>query len=251
MRYFAELAYHGANYCGWQRQPKQLSVQEVLEEALSLILQEEVEVFGCGRTDTGVHASQFFMHFDLEQAFDQNLLGRLNRYLPKDIVLYRIFEVSANAHARFDAYSRSYEYHLDFRKNPFAQKQSYYFPFAEKLNHDAMQKAAQLLLDYEEFLPFCKANSDAKTMRCELSRSEWVWHPKQHKMVFHITANRFLRGMVRLIVGMCLNVGQGKLPLPAVQKALDEQTRLEKSWSAPPDGLFLTQVRYPFLDRAT
>lgn len=248
MRYFAELAYNGTNYYGWQRQPDQKSVQEVLEDALSLLLRTTVEITGCGRTDTGVHASQYFIHFDYEQEFPKEFVRRLNKYLPPDIVVYSIFEVALDAHARYDAHYRSYEYHLDFRKNPFAQHTSYFFPFAERLDLQAMQQAAQLLLSFDEFFPFCKTHTDVKTLRCNLFRSEWEWLETEQKLVYHIAANRFLRGMVRLIVGMCLNVGLGKLTLEAVQQALEKQERLSQSWSVPPDGLFLTAVRYPFLD---
>jgi tRNA pseudouridine38-40 synthase len=247
MRYFAELAYNGQAYFGWQRQPEQVSVQSTIEEALSTILNTPLEITGCGRTDTGVHARQYFIHFDLEGAFPENFLLRLNKFLPADIAFRRIFEVKADAHARYDAYYRSYEYHIDVFKNPFELGTSHYFPFTRDLDFSKMEEAAALLLQYEEFFPFCKTNTDVKTMRCELFRSEWAFdHAKGHH-VYHISANRFLRGMVRLIVGMCLYVGQGKMSLAEVRTALDQQARLPKSWSIPPDGLYLTDVRYPFL----
>lgn len=247
MRYFSELAYNGTNYFGWQIQPKQLSVQEKLEDAFSTLLQTKIQVVGCGRTDTGVHASQFFLHFDFPEDLPGDLLSRINKFLPKDIAIRRIFEVSKDAHARFDAFHRSYEYHLVFHKNPFEVNTAYFFPQAHQLDVQKMQDAAALLLNYEAFFPFCKTRSDAKTMDCEMKRAEWVLDEKAEKLVFHISANRFLRGMVRLIVGMCLNVGLGKLDLQIVKEALDNQTRIEKSLSAPAHGLFLTEIRYPFL----
>jgi tRNA pseudouridine38-40 synthase len=247
MRYFAELAYNGAAYYGWQKQPGQASVQTTLEEAFSLILNTPIEVTGCGRTDTGVHAHQYFMHFDFEGAFPQGFINRMNKYLPKDIALYQIMEVAPDAHARFDANSRSYEYHLEFRKNPFTTSTAYHFPFAEQIDRHQLQQAAALLLDYTDFFPFCKTNTDVKTMKCQLSRCEWIFDDARHQMVFHISANRFLRGMVRLIVGMCLNVGIGKTSLEEVRSAMDQQKRLKQSWSVPPQGLFLTDIRYPFL----
>jgi tRNA pseudouridine38-40 synthase len=251
MRYFAELAYNGTNYVGWQSQPGQRSVQGTIEEALSTILNTPIEVVGCGRTDAGVHAKQYFLHFDFEGSFPQGFDRRINKFLPPDIAIYRFIEVGPEAHARFDATQRAYEYHIDFRKNPFGKDTRYFFPFAGHLNEALLQDAAQLLLDYQEFYPFCKSNTDVKTMRCDLRRSEWMIDREAQSMVFHIAADRFLRGMVRLIVGMCLNAAQGKLGLEAVRRALEQQTRLPKSLSAPPDGLYLTDIRYPFIDSAT
>jgi tRNA pseudouridine38-40 synthase len=243
MRYFAELAYNGAAYHGWQRQPDQLGVQQVIEETLSLILRQPLEVTGCGRTDTGVHAGQYFLHFDFEGDFPKNFLRRLNKVLPPDIAFLRIFEVPAEAHARFDATHRSYAYYLIFQKNPFRQHTAYLYPYLHRPDIDRMQAAAALLLRYDEFYTFCRSNTDAHTMRCDLSRSEWEVID-EHQLVFHISSDRFLRGMVRLIVGMCLNVGTGKLSLDAVKKALDDQAILNKAESAPPAGLFLNKVEY-------
>ncbi len=247
MRYFAELAYNGAQYYGWQKQPGRISVQEQLEAAFSTILGTAIEIVGCGRTDTGVHARQYFMHFDFGGQFPREFLRRINKFLPPDIAIYRIFEVAPGAHARFDATHRAYEYHLDFIKNPFGRETSYFYPFARLPETGRMQEAAQLLLDYGEFFPFCKTHTDVKTMRCALRRSEWEGSPADGKMVFHIASDRFLRGMVRLIVGMCLNVGTGKMTLEEVRRALERQERLGKSWSIPPQGLFLTEVRYDLL----
>lgn len=251
MRYFSELAYNGTNYCGWQIQPNGITVQETLEKAFSTILRTSIAITGCGRTDTGVHASQFFIHFDFEETFPKGFLNRINKFLPKDILIKRIFEVASDAHSRYDAYHRSYEYHIYFHKNPFGLETSYHFPFAEKLDINKMQQAADLLLKYEAFFPFCKAHSDAKTMLCDVRRAEWIFDQKEKKLVFHISANRFLRGMVRLIVGMCLNVGLGKLAIADVQLALDQQIRLKKDLSVVAKGLFLTEVKYPFLDKKT
>lgn len=247
MRYFAELAYNGSQYFGWQNQPDKISVQETLESAFSTILGVPVEVVGCGRTDTGVHAKQYFMHFDYDGKFPREFLRRLNKFLPKDIAVFQIFNVPSQAHARFDAIHRAYEYHIDFIKNPFGIGLSYFYPFTAIPEPAKMQEAASLLLNYEEFFPFCKTKTDAKTMRCALKRSEWEGSPEAGKMVFHIASDRFLRGMVRLIVGMCLNVGIGKVSLEETRQALEQQQWLKKSWSVPPDGLYLTDVRYGFL----
>ncbi len=247
MRYFSELAYNGTKYSGWQKQPHSPSVQESIEQAFSTILGADIEAVGCGRTDTGVHASQYFMHFDFEGKFPPSFLNRVNKLLPEDIAIYRIFEVEASAHARFDANLRSYEYRIVLEKNPFETHTAWHFPFFERLNLEQVQAAAALLLEYDEFAPFCKSNNDLKTMKCNLTRSEWVLDEAGKRLTFHISANRFLRGMVRLVVGMCLNVGLGKIALDDVQRALNEQALLQKSWSVPPHGLFLTEVKYPFL----
>ena len=251
MRYFVELAYNGTRYYGWQRQARQLSVQEALEKAFSTILNTPIAITGCGRTDTGVHAKQYFIHFDYEGEFPPAFDRRINKFVGPDIVLYRFWQVAENAHARFDATHRAYEYHLSFIKNPFEQETTYFFPFASQLDIVAMQEAARLLLTYSAFYPFCKSDTDVKTMRCELRQAEWEWQAATQKLIFHIAANRFLRGMVRLIVGMCLNVGLHKLKLAEVKEAMDQQIRIPKSLSVPPQGLFLTDIRYPFLDQAT
>jgi len=247
-RYFVELAYNGTPFSGWQRQPNATTVQSVLEEAFSTILRTNIVVTGCGRTDTGVHAKQYFMHFDFEGEFPNYFIQRINKYLPPEIVLYRIFEVKKEAHARYDAYHRSYEYHLVFNKNPFQKETVYHFPFQQHLNKEKLNTAAELLLNYNEFFPFCKTNTDVKTMICDLKRSEWVENQATGGMIYHVSANRFLRGMIRLIVGMCLNVGLDKISIEEVQQAMEQQKRLEKSWSVPPEGLFLCDIRYPFLN---
>lgn len=243
-RFFAELAYNGSAYFGWQKQPGQDTVQERIEQALALILRQPIEVVGCGRTDTGVHASQYFLHFDFEGGFPTGFLRRWNKVLPKDIAVYRIFEVAPDAHARFDAIKRSYRYQMGYVKDPFHIQTCYFYPFAEKPNFEMMQTAATLLLNYQEFFPFCKSNHDAETMICRLARAEWQWEKTGERLVFHIESDRFLRGMVRLIVGMCINVGLGRLELETVKHALEHQELLLKAESAPPEGLFLCEVAY-------
>ena len=245
MRYFAELAYKGTNYHGWQRQPNAVSLQEKVEDAFSTILNQKIEVVGCGRTDTGVHASQYYLLFDLEISMPQGFINRMNLFLPKDIALRRVFEVPETLHARFYATRRSYEYHIVFEKTPFEIETAWYYYLAKRMDLAALNKTATLLLNYKTFYPFCKSNHDAQTLECHLQRCEWVLDEKQGRLIFHISANRFLRGMVRLIVGACMNVALGKLSIDKVKEAMEEQTILEKSWSVPPDGLFLTEVKYP------
>ena len=243
MRYFVELAYRGTHYHGWQRQPNGISVQEELEKAFSTILNTPIQVVGCGRTDAGVHASQFFLHFDSPQKLPDNFVSRLNKFLSSDIGIFRIFKVPVSAHARFDAFYRSYAYHVHFNKDPFLADRSLFFYSGNHIDHILLQDAAKTLLKYQDFFPFCKTGHDVKTLRCELHHSEWEFG--EGRLTYHIAANRFLRGMVRLIVGMCLNVGLGKMSIEDVRIALENQTRLPKSWSVEPQGLFLTEVRYP------
>lgn len=247
-RYFLSLAYNGSNYHGWQKQPKHVSIQQTLEEAFSTILGQKIEITGCGRTDSGVHAKQYFAHFNFAGEFPEAFLRRINKYLPKDIAIYQLFQTHWDAHARFDAYHRSYEYHLRFNKDPFHLQTSYQYTYPVWPDLEKMQQAARLISHYDEFFPFCKTNHDAKTLICEIRRSEWIYYEDEARLVYHVSANRFLRGMVRLLVGMCINVGLDKIPLSEVKKALDQQTQLRMSTSAPARGLFLTDIRYPFME---
>ena len=244
MRYFSELAYKGTHYHGWQKQPNATTVQEVIEQALSTILNRPIEVVGCGRTDTGVHASQYFLHFDFDGELPEGFISRINKFLPRDIAVRRVFEVDDKKHARFDAVKRSYEYHIVFAKTPFETDTAWHYYLAKTLDVKKLNAAAALLLGYQEFFPFCKTHHDALTMECDLHRCEWVLEKESGRLVFHISANRFLRGMVRLIVGMCIKVATGKLALEKVKDTMDRQVLLEGSWSVPPDGLYLSEVKY-------
>lgn len=245
MRYFAKIAYNGSHFCGWQRQPNGVAVQQVVEEALSLILRESIEVVGCGRTDTGVHARQFFLHFDYERPLDPSLLYKLNRIIHPGIAFYSIFPVEQHADARFDAFYREYQYHITWKKNPFLQGLVTHLPRAHRLELALLNEAARTLLDYEDFFPFCKTGSDARHTLCTLSKAEWTVCETDDQLVFYIGANRFLRGMVRLIVGMCINVARGRITVEELRLALETKTRLKLAESAPPDGLYLTKIFYP------
>lgn len=242
-RYVLELAYNGTNYAGWQRQPNALSVEETVDTALSTILGAPIKIVGCGRTDTGVHASYYVAHFDFDGAFPQFFLRRYNRYVADDVSLLGLYRVPTDFHARFHATGRGYTYRLSLQKDPFRRDTVANLPQFREVDQAAMQAAANLLLSYEDFAPFCKTNSDAYTMKCSLTESRWAFGPQE--WIFHIQANRFLRGMVRLIVGMCLRVGEGKLNLEEVRRAMEKQHRLPKPWSAPAAGLFLSEVVYP------
>lgn len=246
-RYFIELAYKGTHFSGWQRQPHAPSIQQTLEETFSRVLGYPLLLTGCGRTDAGVHAQHYIAHADFQEALPQEMLHRLNRMLPSDIALYRAIPVHPEAHARFDAISRTYHYFIRFRKDPFSPETAYLYPFRDRPDFQRMQDAAELLTEYQEFFPFCKSDHDAHTLKCMLSHAYWIFDSSGDHAVFTITANRFLRGMVRLIVGMCLQVGLGKITLEQVREALDLQEPLAKSLSAPPQGLFLTDIRYPYL----
>ena len=246
MRYFIKLAYNGTRFHGWQSQPNAITVQATIEEKLQLLLRQEIAIVGCGRTDTGVHAKEYFAHFDYDDDFPKNFVHRLNLILPKDIVIYAIDPVEEHKHARFDAYHRSYEYHICLDKNPFEMETAWMYPYRDSLlDVEKMQQAAAVLLEFEDFSTFCKTNSDVKTTRCEMKRSEWIYDKNNRRLVFHISANRFLRGMVRLIVGMCVNVGTGKVSIAELRQALEQNKPLKLNYSAPPQGLFLTDIRYP------
>ncbi|MGH1336434.1 MAG: tRNA pseudouridine(38-40) synthase TruA [Aureispira sp.] len=247
MRYFLELAYNGTRYSGYQAQRNQVTVQGALEQSIQLLLQRPTKVVGCGRTDAGVHALQYFIHFDVFDVLPPNFLYRLNRILGKDILCYRLLEVAADAHTRFDATSRSYRYVIDAFQNPFHQETAYYCHYVKQLELAKMQEAAQLLLNYEDFTTFCKSRTDTKTNLCALQESYWEIKEEEQQLVYHVRSNRFLRGMIRLIVGMCLNVGKGTVKLAEVKTALDNKKTLERAFSAPATGLFLTDIRYDFI----
>ena len=244
-RYFLTLAYRGTRYSGWQIQPNAVSVQATIEDVLSTILQEKVDITGCGRTDAGVHASYYVAHFDAEKALPPRFLNALNSLLPADIAIYSVQEVSPEAHARYDAFERSYEYHVTFRKDPFTTETAWFYPQFHKLDLEKMDETAALLPQFEAFFPFCKTDSGVDAYHCTLTHASWERRDDGHGLVFHVTANRFLRGMVRLIVGACIQTGMGQLPVAAVREALEKQVHLPKSLSVPPQGLFLTKVRYP------
>lgn len=246
MRYFLTLAYLGSRYAGWQVQPNAPSVQSALETALSTILQENIEITGCGRTDAGVHASYYVAHFDTEKTLPSGLLNGLNSLLAADISVFSCVPVHEGAHARYDAFERSYAYYITLRKDPFATDTAWHYPMFRLIEQEKMQELGNLLLQFDAFLPFCKTDSGLEHYRCTLKRAEWAFEPEQHRWIFHISANRFLRGMVRLIVGACIQVGRGQLSVDEVREALEQQKPLKKSLSVPPQGLFLTDVKYPF-----
>lgn len=244
MRYFIELSYNGKNYFGWQRQPNAISIQEMIEEAFRLLLKKETSITGCGRTDTGVHASQFFAHFDVEDDFDKDdLLYRINSFLPEDIVVYGFYKVKDDAHARFDAVMRSYEYRIFLGRDPFLLDTVLQIHH-QKLDIPLMNQAAAELLNYTNFKCFSRSKTDVRTYNCDVK--EAYWEKDGPLLTFHISADRFLRNMVRAVVGTLLDVGLGKTGLEDFKKIIESKERSNAGASVKAKGLFLTRVVYPF-----
>lgn len=243
MRYFLEFAYNGANYHGWQNQPNAISVQEVLEKALSTLLRSEIAITGAGRTDAGVHAKQMFAHFNVEEELDDNLVYKLNSYLPQSIAVAGLHLVKDDAHARFDAVSRTYEYWIVPKKDPFLEEYAYCIKYP--LNVALMNEAAKVLFEYSDFQCFSKSNTDVKTYICDLMQAEWKWQGE--KLVFTIKADRFLRNMVRAVVGTLLAVGTGKITIDDVREILESKDRSNAGVSVPAKALYLTEVKYTYI----
>lgn len=244
MRYFIELSYHGKKYHGWQRQPNAPSVQETVEKGLSLLLKESLTITGAGRTDAGVHARQMFAHFDTETGLHpEDLVYKLNSLLPRDIAINRVFPVPDDAHTRFDAVSRTYEYWIIQKKNPFLDDFAYYLRYP--LDIDKMNRAAEILSEYTDFQCFSKSKTDVKTYVCKIKHARWKF--TEDKLIFTITADRFLRNMVRAIVGTLMETGLGKMSEENVKKIIESKNRSEAGVSVPAHGLYLTKIEYPFV----
>lgn len=242
LRYFIELSYNGKAYHGWQIQPNAISVQEVLENALTMLLNEKIAVLGAGRTDTGVHAKQMFAHFDLNNDFDEDqLIYKLNAFLPKDIAIQQIRPVQSNAHARFDALSRTYSYQISLKKDPFTFESAYLFK--QDLDIEKMNEASHLLFNYKNFKSFSRSNTDVKTYNCKIMQANWIL--KKDHLTFTIKADRFLRNMVRAIVGTLLDVGMGKVTLDEFKAIIESEDRTKAGASAPGQALYLTEIEYP------
>lgn len=242
-RYFLEMAYKGTRFHGWQVQPNAISVQEVVDDALEKALREKVHIVGAGRTDTGVHASYFVAHFDLMEAIAdaEQFISKINRILHDDVVIYSIQEVSLEAHSRFSAISRSYNYYLKLSKTPF-NTDLCYRPYVQ-LDFDIMNEAAKLLLEYTDFTSFSKLHTDTKTNNCNVSEAKW--ERSGECMVFTIKADRFLRNMVRAIVGTLIDVGRRKLSVEDFKCIIEAKNRSNAGSSAQPQALFLTDIVYP------
>lgn len=242
MRYFFEIAYNGTHYNGWQSQQNGVGVQAVVEKALSTLLREEIRITGSGRTDTGVHCKQQFFHADIHQKFDdKKLLQNLNSFLPKDIAIRSVRPVKPDASARFNAIERTYQYEITRVKDPFLQNLAWYY--FKPVDIQTMNKAAALLLGEHDFACFSKVKTDVNHFLCTVKKAGWV--SRGNKLTFTITANRFLRGMVRAVVGTLLDVGTGKTSIKEFRGILASRDRKKAGANVPPYGLYLMKVKYP------
>ena len=242
MRYRIDLAYNGENYHGWQTQPNASSVQETLERAFSLILRQNISITGCGRTDTGVHAEYYVAHFNSYAIKGKisDLVHKMNSFLPKDIAIYGIEPVDDEFNARFSAVSRSYRYLIHTRKDPFLDRSSWLVPYP--IDIEKMNQGCEILKRYTDFASFCKAGSDNKTTICHISSAQWTQNG--HRIIFEITADRFLRNMVRAIVGTMVDLGMGKTSLEGFEDIIKSHKRSSAGQSVPAKGLSLVDIRY-------
>ena len=245
MRYFIKLSYNGSKYHGWQIQPNAPTVQEILNNCLSVLLRHEINVVGCGRTDTGVHAKIFYAHFDSlevhEKKFWPDFVRKLNSMLPSDIAIEDFFAVRPGVHARFDAISRTYQYQILREKEPFLIETAYPY-FYGPLDFGLMNRGAEVLQEYTDFTSFSKLHTDVKTNNCKITEAKWEYN--KPLLVFTITADRFLRNMVRAIVGTLLDLGRRKIGIEDLRKIIELKNRSEAGFSVPAKGLFLTNVEY-------
>lgn len=240
-RYFMYLAYNGTNYCGWQIQRNGVSIQEVIEKALATLLRVPTPILGAGRTDAGVHARQMMAHFDAEVEDTVMLTDKLNRILPRDIVIYKIVRVKQDAHARFDATSRLYRYYMTTQKDPFMYP--YKYKVHGSIDIDRMNKCCEILFDYIDFTSFSKLHTDVKTNDCTIMYARWEQQDDDY--IFTIKANRFLRNMVRAIVGTLLEAGRGKLDEAGMRRIIEAKDRGVAGCSVPGNALFLEEIEYP------
>ncbi len=244
-RYFIQLSYDGSAFHGWQLQDNAPTVQQFMNEGLSALFKSEVNVTGCGRTDTGVHARNFYAHFNLETELSDleqaDLIFKLNRFLPKEIAVQSIKQVKPEAHARFDPLSRTYKYFIHREKDPFLENCSYYL--YGLLDVDLMNEAAKVMMDFTDFSSFSKLHTQTKTNNCKITQA--FWEEKEHQLIFTITADRFLRNMVRAIVGTLLEIGQHKITVEDFKKVIENKNRSEAGYSVPAKALFLEEVEYP------
>jgi tRNA pseudouridine38-40 synthase len=240
VRYVLEIAYDGTEYHGWQSQLNGTTVQEALELQLAKILGAKINIMGCGRTDAGVHASHFILHFDYDNDLPDRFKFRINRMLPSDIAVYEAFEVTDNFHSRFSATYRKYIYKTHFRKNPFQEGGSLFL--FQMPSVDKMNEACKLLVQHDDFASFCKRNADGKTTICDLMLAEWV--EVEYGFEFHVKANRFLRNMVRALVGTLLDVGYGTLSLEQLEQIIKDKKRSSSGKSVAARGLYLEEIGY-------
>ena len=243
MRYLLELSYNGANYHGWQTQPNSITVQEIIESGISTLLSEKISVVGAGRTDAGVHASYFCAHFDYKDEIQEkaDFIFKLNSFLPTDISINNIFKVKNDFHARFDALIRTYQYKLHTEKNPFLANSSYYLK--KNIDFNKMNLAVLKLFNYRNFKCFSKSNTDVHTFDCDIKSAGWKFN--ETHWVFEISANRFLRNMVRAIVGTLIEIGEGKHEITHIDYVIKSKNREIAGYSVPAQGLYLSNIIYP------
>jgi tRNA pseudouridine38-40 synthase len=244
LRFVLEIAYKGTNYHGWQFQNNSITVQQVIEEALTRILRNKISVIGCGRTDTAVHASQFFLHFDFEDKIPTKFIFRLNQILPPDVAVYDVFEVNSKFHSRFDATYRKYIYKTSYKKNPFLIDE--HLHLWKNPDIDKMNKGCTELLQHQDFAAFCKSGSDNKTTLCNLMECEWI--ETKDGLEFHVKADRFLRNMVRALVGTLLDLGYGDISLEDLNAIIKSKNRSNSGKSVAARGLYLAEVGYNWDD---
>jgi len=248
MRFFIHIGYDGTNYKGWQRQKNtRKTVQEVIEQTLFKVLKKEVTVYGCGRTDAGVHASQYVFHINLDEAPIFDLKFRLNKNLPDTIAVFEVIEVSEDQHTQYHAVARTYDYFIHWKKDPVIIRYSSFYEHLE-LDIELMRKAAALILETKDFKPLCKQPDVYKSTYCHIMKSELFVNEEQGRLRFSITSNRFLRGMVRYIVFFLLEVANGDITLDEFKRILNQEKGLTMKRPALPNGLFLSRVEYPFLE---
>jgi tRNA pseudouridine38-40 synthase len=241
-RFLFEVSYNGTQYAGWQSQKNAVGVQEVVENALSKILREEIKIVGSGRTDTGVHCEQQFFHVDIAKPFDPgSFLLRINSFLPKHIAIYSIRKVKPDTSARYDAVERTYQYRITLTKNPFLEGLAWHY--FKETDIQTMNKAAALLVGEHDFECFSKVKTNVNHFRCDIKKA--YWEQEGDKLEFTITANRFLRGMVRAIVGTLLDAGSGKITLKEFETIIKSKDRKKAGANVPPHGLYLVKVKYP------
>lgn len=253
-RYFIQLAYDGTHYHGWQVQPNAVTVQELLDKALTTLLRQPIETTGCGRTDTGVHAKEYYAHItphppeggaeEALQKFPFQGVRGLNALLPHAIAVKNIIPVHADAHARFDATLRSYAYHIHFEKDPFLH--GYSWLLRDRPNLELMNRAAAIIIEYSDFSCFSKSNTQVKTNNCKIVKAEWA--ETENGIVFHISADRFLRNMVRAIVGTLIMVGRGEMEPEDIRNIIESKSRSNAGMSVPACGLYLTEVKYNYIN---
>lgn len=247
MRYFVHISYHGLKYGGWQKQPGVLNVQGVLEQAISQVFKTPVQINGCGRTDAQVHASQFFFHMDIEQPWDFDLVFRINKLLPANIAVYDIIPMEGLRHARFDAVMRSYDYFLHTYKNPFLNGLSAFY-LLENLNFDEMKRAVDILPKYKDYRAFCTHPDKYEHTICNVMSANLLVDERGERMRFQISSNRFLGKMIRIIMGQLLKIGRGVASVDEFEYHLSSRQTPELILPAHPQGLYLSRVRYPYLD---